>query len=188
MNLGFDIDGVISNFSKQLVEIIERKYNITLADADMYSYEVDLVLGITKDEVGGIVFETLSSDSPLYPLAKEILSKLSSEGHNIYLITARNEALIPSTSKWLNKNCIPHNDVFYLTRGKKSSATIPLDLVVEDNLEEALELTKKVKHVLLFNQPWNKTKNVKGLVKRIYSWTDIYEEVKLLEDQFKASQ
>jgi uncharacterized protein len=180
MNLGFDIDGVISNFSKRFVELIEKKYNVTLTDADMYSYEVDLVLGITKEDVGQIVFETLSSDLPVYPLAKETLNKLNDEGHKIYLLTARHEALIPATSLWLSKNSIPHTEVFYMTRGKKSSTAISLDMIVEDNLEEALELTKKVKRVLLFNQPWNKTKNVKGLVKRIYGWPDIYEEVKLL--------
>jgi uncharacterized protein len=180
MNLGFDIDGVISNFSKHFVEIIEKKYGVALADEDMYSYDVELVLGITKDEVAEIVFETLSSDLPLYPQAKETLDRLSAEGHRIYLLTARNAALISLTTEWLDVHSIPYTEVFYLTRGKKSSAEVALDMIVEDNLEEALELTKKIKTVLLFNQPWNKTRNVKGLVKRIYGWPDIYEEVKLL--------
>jgi uncharacterized HAD superfamily protein len=64
-----------------------------------------------------------------------------------------------------------------LIRGKKSLAEFSVDLVVEDSLEEALELTKKVNHVLLFDQPWNKTKNVKGLIKRVYNWSEVYEEV-----------
>ncbi len=180
MNLGFDIDGVISNFTPQFTDIIRKKFLTTLTDADMYSYDVNLVLGITKDEVADIVTETLKSDLPLNHLTKETLDKLASEGHNIYLITARSEALIDHTLSWLKEKNITYKGIFHLTGGKKYLAEVSLDVAVEDNLEEALELTKKVKHVLLFNQPWNKTKNVKRLVKRVNNWPEIYEEVQSL--------
>lgn len=177
MNLGFDIDGVISNFTGQFTDIVQKKFGITLTDADLYSYDVSLVLGITKDEVADIVTETLKSDLPLNPLAKETLDKLASEGHNVFLLTARSETLIDHTSRWLKQKCIAHNEIFYLRGGKKYLADVSVDLVVEDNLEEAIELTRKVKHVLLFDQPWNRTKNVKGLVKRVHDWPEIYDEV-----------
>ena len=103
MNLGFDIDGVISNFTKQFTEIIQKKYGVALSDSDMYSYEVNLVLGITKEDVAEIVTETLKSDLPLNPSAKETLDKLAAEGHKIYLLTARSEELIQHTSTWLKQ-------------------------------------------------------------------------------------
>jgi len=143
----------------------------------MYSYEVNLVLGIPKEDVAEIVTETLKSDLPLNPSAKETLDKLAAEGHKIYLLTARSEELIQHTSNWLKQKGIPYTKILYLIGGKKSSAEFSVDLVVEDSFEEALELTKKVDHVLLFDQPWNKTKNVKGLVKRVYNWSEVYEEV-----------
>ena len=177
MNLGFDIDGVISNFTIQFVDIIQKRYGATLTDGDMYSYDVSLVLGITKDEVADIVNETLKSDLPLNPLAKETLDMLNAEGHNIYILTARSDELIEHTLDWLKQKAIPYKDVFHLTTGKKNLVDVSIDLAVEDNLEEAIELTKKVKHVLLFDQPWNKTKNVKGLIKRVYNWPEVYEEV-----------
>ncbi len=177
MNLGFDIDGVISNFTTQFTDIIQRKYGFRLTDRDMYSYDVNLVLGITKDEVADIVTETLKSDLPLNPMAKETLDKLASEGHNIFLLTARSDALIDHTSRWLNLKGVTHNGLFHLKTGEKYLADISVDIVVEDNLEEALELTRKVKHVLLYDQPWNKTKNIKGLLKRVHDWSEIYEEV-----------
>ena len=177
MNLGFDIDGVISNFTIQFVDIIQKKYGATLTDEDMYSYDVSLVLGITKDEVSDLVNETLKSDLPLNPLAKETLNMLNEEGHNIYILTARSDELIEHTLDWLKQKGIPYKDIFHLTTGQKNLVDVSIDLAVEDNLEEAIELTKKVKHVLLFDQPWNKTKNVKGLIKRVYNWSEIYEEV-----------
>ncbi len=181
MNLGFDIDGVISNFTKQFTDIIQKKYGVALSDSDMYSYEVNLVLGISKEDVAEIVTETLKSDLPLIPSAKETLNKLAAEGHKIYLLTARSTELANHTSTWLKKKGVPYTEILFLIRGKKSLAEFSVDLVVEDSLEEALELTKKVNHVLLFDQPWNKTKNVKGLIKRVYNWSEIYEEVQNIE-------
>ena len=177
MNLGFDIDGVISNFTKQFTDIIQKRYGVALSDSDMYSYEVNLVLGIPKEDVAEIVTETLKSDLSLNPSAKETLDKLAAEGHKIYLLTARSEELIQHTSTWLKQKGIPYTKILYLIKGKKSLAEFSVDLVVEDSLEEALELTKKVNHVLLFDQPWNKTKNVKGLIKRVYNWSEVYEEI-----------
>ncbi len=185
MNLGFDIDGVISDFTKRFTDIIQRRYEVILTDEDMYSYDVSLVLGIPKEEVFDIVTETLKSDLPLIPLAKETLGKLNSEGHDIYLLTARSKELIEHTIDWLKRKDIVYKRVFHLAAGKKNLADISIDLAVEDNLEEALELSRKVKHVLLFNQPWNKTMNVKSLVKRVYDWPEIYEEVQKLSTDAK---
>jgi uncharacterized HAD superfamily protein len=188
MNLGFDIDGVISNFTIHFVDIIQKRYGTTLSNADMYSYDINLVLGITKDEVADIVNETLKSDLPLNPLAKETLDKLNSEGHNIYLLTARSDELIEHTLNWLKQKGIVYKDIFHLTSGKKNLVEVSIDLAVEDNLEEAVELTKKVKHVLLFDQPWNKTKNVKGLIKRVYSWSEVYEEIQEVDHSYRHKQ
>lgn len=32
MNLGFDIDGVVANFAEPLIEVIEKRYSLTLAE------------------------------------------------------------------------------------------------------------------------------------------------------------
>jgi uncharacterized HAD superfamily protein len=63
----------------------------------------------------------------------------------------RSEELIQHTSTWLKQKGIPYTDMLYLIRGKKSSAEFSVDLVVEDSLEEALNLTKKVNFVLLYH-------------------------------------
>jgi uncharacterized HAD superfamily protein len=78
---------------------------------------------------------------------------------------------------WLKRKDIPYKRILHLDAGKKYLADVNVDLVVEDFLEEAIELARRIKHVLLFDQPWNKTKNVRGLINRVYNWSDIYEEV-----------
>jgi uncharacterized HAD superfamily protein len=65
--------------------------------------------------------------------------------------------------------------------GKKYQVNIDgLDVIVEDSLEEALEWSSRVKTVLLYDHPYNQTLNVKNLTKRVYSWSEIYQEIHAL--------
>ena len=50
MKLGFDIDGVIADFKTPFLEIVQRRYQRTVAESAIYCHDVNLVLGITKDE------------------------------------------------------------------------------------------------------------------------------------------
>ena len=87
------------------------------------------------------------------------------------------------TQSWLKEKEVPYNELHLLNNGKKYLAQVnQLDLIVEDSLREALGWATKVKNVLIYDQPWNKTFNVKNLTKRVYNWTEIYGEIqKIIE-------
>jgi uncharacterized HAD superfamily protein len=181
MNLGFDIDGVIANFTEPLLEIIKDKYGLALKVSDIYTFDLGVVLGITKTESNQLINETLKKDLPLNSGAKETLEQISREGHSIYLLTGRFGYLRDLTQSWLKEKEVPYTQLHLLNVGEKYLAKVePLDLVVEDSLEEALEWTRKVRNVLVYDQPWNRTLNVKGLTKRVYNWSQIYSEVQSL--------
>jgi uncharacterized protein len=182
MNLGFDIDGVIADFSQALLETIMKNYGLALKKTDIYCFDLNVVLGITKPEGRQLIIEVLEKDLPLNTGAKETLERLSREGHNIFLLTSRYDVLRDVTQSWLKEKGIPYNQLHLLNVGKKYLAKVePLDLIVEDSLEEALGWTQKVKNVLVYDQPWNKTLNVKRLTKRVYNWNEIYNEVQQLK-------
>ena len=182
MNLGFDIDGVIANFTEPLLEIIKDKYGLALKVSDIYTFDLGVVLGITKTESNQLINETLKKDLPLNSGAKETLEQLSREGHSIYLLTGRFGYLRDLTQSWLKEKEVPYTQLHLLNVGEKYLAKVePLHLVVEDSLEEALEWTRKVRNVLVYDQPWNRTLNVKGLTKRVYNWNQIYSEVQNLK-------
>ena len=181
MNLGFDIDGVIANFTNPLLEIIKKNYGLTLKATDIYCFDLCIVLGITKPEEEQLIFEVLKQNLPLNLGAKETLRLLSGEGHNIYLLTSRYGHLFDVTNSWLKEKGIPYTQLYLLNSGEKYLAKVhPLDLIVEDSLQEALGWATKVKTVLIYDQPWNKTLNVKNLTKRVYNWNEIYNEVQEL--------
>jgi len=181
MNLGFDIDGVISDFVKTFIELVESKYDVKLNESEIYCHDLNLVLGITKNERNQLITETLKRDLALNLDAKETLEKLSSEGHKIYLLTARFGVPAKVTKDWLKRKGIPYTELLQLTEGEKYRANVSLDLIVEDCLQDALEWSQKVKNILVYDHPWNKTLNVNNLIKRVYSWDEIYEEVQRLK-------
>jgi uncharacterized HAD superfamily protein len=182
MNLGFDIDGVIADFSQALLETIKKNYGLALKKTDIYCFDLNVVLGITKSEGKQLIIEVLQKDLPLNTGAKETLERLSREDHNIQLLTSRYDVLRDITQSWLKEKGIPYTQLHLLNVGKKYLVKVdPLDMIVEDSLEEALGWTQKVKNVLVYDQPWNKTLNVKNLTKRVYNWNEIYNEIQQLK-------
>lgn len=182
VNLGFDIDGVIANFADPLIGTIKKNYGVTLKEKDIYCFDLNIVLGITKAEETQLITEILKQDLPLYAGAKETLERLSREGHSIFLLTGRWSYLRDVTQVWLKEKGVPYNELHLLDVGKKYQANIEgLDVIVEDSLEDALEWTRKVQNVLVYDHPYNQSFNVKGLTKRVYNWSEIYHEIQHLK-------
>ncbi|NLF89670.1 hypothetical protein GX563_12755 [Candidatus Bathyarchaeota archaeon] len=181
MKLGFDIDGVIANFTDVLLQTIKQAYGLTLTEKDITSFSLSVVLGITRAEEARLITDILYKDLPIYPEAKETLERLSREGHSIYLLTGRYAPLRELTQTWLKDNGVPYDELHLLEMGKKYQANIEgLDVIVEDSLEEALEWSSRVKTVLVYDHPYNQSLNVKNLTKRVYSWNEIYLEISQL--------
>ncbi|MDR0373026.1 MAG: hypothetical protein LBI79_05665 [Nitrososphaerota archaeon] len=182
VHLGFDIDGVIANFSLPLIERIRRDYGVVVKESDIYCYDLNVVFGITKAEETKLVEDILIDNLPLYDGAKETLEQLNKEGHSIYLLTGRWGHLREATEMWLKENGVHYTELHLLDVGKKYQANVaPLDVIVEDSLGEAIEWSGKVKNILIYDHPWNKTLNVRGLTKRVYCWSDIYHEIQQLQ-------
>jgi len=183
MNIGFDIDGVISDFVRTFIKLVRKHYNLTIKEADIYCHDLGLVLGISKEERNKLIRETLQEDLSLNSGAKETIARLYSEGHRIIILTARPSDLINATKNWLKRKGILYSQLIQLNQGEKHLAKVSLDMVVEDNLEDAIGWSKKVKNVLIYDHPWNQSFNVKGLLKRVHNWSEILREI----EQWKAN-
>lgn len=181
MHLGFDIDGVISDFVKTFIEIVKRKYGVVLKRTDVYCHDLNLVLGITKKDGNQLIRCTLGEDLPVNNGAKEAMERLREEGHKIFIITARPSNSIEMTKTWLRHKGLPYTQLVQLNEGKKYLAKVKLDLIVDDNLEDALEWSQRTENVLVYDQPWNQTLNLKNLVKRVHGWNEILDEVQRLQ-------
>jgi uncharacterized HAD superfamily protein len=180
MNLGFDIDGVISDFVKSFAGVVKKHYGQIITEDDVYCHDLDLVLGITKEERNGLIRETLQEDLALNAGARESIQKLYLNGHKIVILTARSRDLRKVTEDWLKSKSVSYSELIQLNEGEKHLADVSLDVVVEDNLEDAIGWSKKVRHILIYDHPWNQSFNVKGLFKRVYNWNEILKEIEQL--------
>jgi uncharacterized HAD superfamily protein len=74
MKLGFDIDGVIANFSQPLLQIIKQKYGVTLTEKDITSFSLTHVLGITRAEEIQLITDVCTKTYPFIQAQKRLLS------------------------------------------------------------------------------------------------------------------
>lgn len=184
LDLGFDIDGVIADFVKDFLRVVKNEYDLDLTEQNICYHDLYQVLGVNENEAYKLIKENLLKDLDMIPGAKKTLKKLHADGHQIHLLTARPRDFMKTTKNWLKKKGIPYSSILYLNEGEKHLTKLSLDLVVEDNLKEAIRLLGKVKHILIFDHPWNKSYNVREYFKRVYSWNDILAEIKYIEENY----
>jgi uncharacterized HAD superfamily protein len=179
VNLGFDVDGVIADFVTGFAKVVKRNHGMILREKDVCYHDLGLVLGISKEEKNTMIRETLLEDLPQIAGARDGLNRLYDEGHRIIIMTARPRDSVKTTMEWLKSNSVSYSKLIFLDHDRGSLDAVDFDIVVEDNLENAIEWSEKAKKVLLYDHPWNRSINIERLFIRVYNWNDILKEIKL---------
>lgn len=123
--------------------------------------------------------------------AAEICRRLCSDGHSIYVITARKFSTMKNPlgglsrslfRKWTAKNGLEFGDIFFCSEEntppqklhycKQISAAI----MIEDKSDIALYLAENGIKVLLFDTPYNCSAEHENIT-RVHSWDEIYKFV-----------
>jgi uncharacterized HAD superfamily protein len=179
VNLGFDIDGVIADFVSGFAKVVKRNYGMVFREKDVCYHNLGLVLGISRRKKNKIIRETLLEDLPLIAGASDSLNRLYDEGHRIIIMTARPRDSAEATREWLKSSSIPYSKLIFSDHERGSLDALDFDIIVEDNLENAIEWSEKAKKVLLYDHPWNTSINIERLFIRVYNWNDILKEIRL---------
>lgn len=172
MQIGVDLDGVVSDFVSTFIHVVKEKYSVQLEPSQIYVHDLFLVLGITEIDAFSLVLETLSRNLDVVEGAREALAQLKAN-HKIVIITARPPQTFELTNRWLKRKRIPYNKLHYLIEGNKHQTELELDVFVDDHLREIIRFCGKVKKLVVFDRPWNKSLNVLGLFERASSWKDV---------------
>lgn len=192
MRIGIDIDGVLTDMERFLADY-GSKYcveNNLAINIEKVEYDEFKTFNWTEEQ--GIKFwnEYIIYYATKYPareFASEIIKKLKEEGHEIYIVTARDDYGVPKeyvgkmrgeiVPKWLEENKIPYNKIIY-TEGSKLPYVVGnyIELMIEDSPEIIKELSSKIP-VLCFNCQYNE--NIKGQnITRVYGWYEVYDKIK----------
>jgi len=185
--LGFDIDGVLTDDDN-------GQDNVWLTRASAYfnkpilkhSFYIDEALGVSPDELYDfLIAETIPilSSVPIRSECVPVLSQLSQAGHEIHLITAREEFLRPVTEDWLQRHGVPYTALHMgsdtgtsLSKGEKCRQ-LGVQFFVDDHYRNCLDTASRGVYTLLFNASHNRDWQCPPAIARVYNWLDIAQHI-----------
>ena len=188
MRIGVDIDGVLNDIGQWhyscgykfcIENHIDRGFN-------PYKYMMEEQFGLTDEENYKFwkeyIFDLMVS-IPTRPYAANVLHLLIEMGHEIVILTARDNRYLTNqyantmnfyVEEWLNKNNIPYNEIIAGPGSKKEKCIKnKLDIMIEDKASN-VESISDIIPVLCFDAPYNLHVD-KENVTRVYSWYQIYK-------------
>ena len=195
MRIGVDIDGVLNDigewhyscgFKFCIENNIDRGFN-------PYKYMMEDQFNLNDEENYKFwkeyIFDLMVS-VPTRPYAGKVLSLLKEMGHEIVILTARDNRFLTNqyantmnfyVEEWLNKNSIPYDEIITGAGSKKDKCIKnKLDIMIEDKASN-VEKISEIIPVLCFDAPYNLHIN-KDNVTRVYSWYQIYKYFLHLEN------
>lgn len=184
MNIGIDIDGVLTNMQDYVFEYGSKysyKLGRTLKQLKKDEYDTSLVFNWSKDVDDNFWIDTMEEyvkhERPRI-FASEVIKKLH-ENHNIIIITARHSMteedkkerkIEKLTEAWLMRNDIPYDKLLFPGSDKRQAIIDnEIDVMIEDSPSN-IEQLREYCDIIVFDAMYNK--NCCDLI-RVNSWYEI---------------
>lgn len=201
MRIGVDIDGVL-NYRQEFMLAYGAKFCFEeglpgIQDATVH--RTSRVFNLTpaqRDEYWRRYGKYQMWIWPAQCFAAEVIKQLRRDGHEIFIVTGRNDEDLPVdgmpvgmgwediTIDWLARNDIEYDQIEF-HRGRPAPfdkgtycAEQNIDIMIEDLPEYLVTLAGKTK-IFVFDQPYNRTVDLPNM-QRVYSWYDIYSKIREL--------
>lgn len=193
MRIAIDIDGVLTNSERYQLDYGSKYCVENNVDFGIYpdEYEIKKIFNwetVKHDEkFWDKYLEKYIREEKARPFASEVIKKLKEDGHEIYILTARNKE-----SKWfpdylkqeaeeITLNWLKENDIYYdkilFARGKKLEFCLEyeIDIMIEDMVKNVNEISTKLP-VICFDNRYNQECKGDNII-RCYSWYDVYRTI-----------
>lgn len=194
MKIAIDIDDVLGELVSSIIPFARENYQIDSKFEDFTSYNFWEVWNISRDEAIKIFYDFQEKGFleklPTLPGSREALFELSKE-HSLVLLTSRPVKLKDHTLSWTKSN-FPELDLkilfsndFFSQEGKTKGEIcqdLNISMLVEDNINYALEAAEKGIYVFLIDRPWNKNREHPNIT-RVSSWEEITEKISQLDSK-----
>ena len=194
MNIGIDIDGVLTNIAEFALEkgLEFCKETGKGKLMKMSSYDTKEAFGWDKETDDAFWEKYLflyAEENPVIDKASENIKKLKEDGHKLYIITARGLAgpdvknieirdkMRNTVKNWLDKNDIVYDDLIFTTEDKSQAIRDKkIDIMIDDSPYNLRDLSKITK-MICYDWPYNRDVNNDNIC-RCYNWDEIYEHIK----------
>ena len=182
MNIGIDIDDTISKsiekteeYAKEYTEtILKRDFKINYKEIDFlkrYNWTIEEDNEFLKE-----YYKKILQNAELKEDANKVIEILH-KTNKIYIITAREDEVKEITLKWLERNNIIYDKIFFKQIDKKDIVKdLEIDVFIDDSFENCVSVAKDGTKTFIVD-----TKINQGLeddnISRVYSWNEIYEKI-----------
>lgn len=193
MNIGIDIDGVLTNIAEFALEkgLEFCKETGKGKLIKISSYDTKEAFGWDEETDNAFWKKYLflyATENPVIDGASENIKKLKKDGNNLYIITARGLAGPDVTNieirdkmrnivkDWLSKNDIVYDEIIFTTEDKSQAIKDKkIDVMIDDSPYNLKSLSKITK-MICYDWPYNRDVNNENIY-RCYNWDEIYEYI-----------
>lgn len=177
LNICIDIDGTITD-PYYWVSYANEYFKLNITKDQVTEYEIHKVLNIEESAYLKFYEELkveIHSKQPLRNDVKEVIDILH-KYNNLYFVTAREKSLELLTFSYLLNKEIPFDEVFLLgTHNKVPKAKeLDCDIFIEDNYDNALQLSKNGFKVILIDTNYNRYP-LNSNITRVDNWNEILQ-------------
>lgn len=158
--IGWDIDGTVADIDPVWKAFLACKFDI-VAPQYFTKYDFWRDMGLTHEDAFSVIPQVLKQVHliKMYPTVKWTLTKYHKATQSpLIFLTARTADNRQATKDWLDRN-VPEYLVYENLKTGMDKAVAAratgLQVVVEDNYENAVVLYEQGFHVYLVNRPWN---------------------------------
>ena len=192
MRIGIDIDNCISNFDDTLLKEY-LKHDKELRNTGIINKNPEYLrkgmFDWTEEEESSFYHANIEDFAiKLRPIEDSVyyIRKLKEDGHEIYIITGRNngEYINPKelTTQWLDKYNIVYDKLIFTNSYYKNAKTEVclennIDLMIEDSTRISLDLINNGIKVYTMNTRYNQKEQT---LDRVSKWKEIYEKISKL--------
>lgn len=193
MNIGIDIDGVITNILDFELDY-GSKYFFQKGSLDLMKSKLEKNELFNLDDNDDFWSQAIYEYIKIKPknFAVEVINKLNFLNNKIYIITNRVSDLSYCDIKegemkkivinWLKDNCIKYDEIIF-SSGDKTKYIIDnkIDIMIEDNPKN-IKAIAKIIPVICYDAYYNKSCFGNNII-RCYSWYDIFNTILKLKEK-----
>ena len=187
MNIGIDIDNVISNFNEALKEEF-LKHDKELRNTGIVNPNLYMTKGMfdwTDDEIWTLYLENIGRITPSLDViegASKYIKKLKEDGHVIYIISGRDNGEYSDPYKmtidWLQKYDIVYDELYLVDAYNSHSKTEiclehNVDVMIDDSVSICSNCINNGIKTILMDTPYNRYADIE----RVKSWKEFYEVI-----------
>lgn len=176
MRIGIDLDDTLVSTAKTIKKIIkDNNYDLNTADYRKWSEN-------KKYNFFAKHAEELFLNGVINDHALDVIDKLKKDGHELWIVTARNniysDIVITSSKKFIeNNNLNIDKACFGISPKGKFCADNNIDILIDDSPYQYQSVIDNGKKAILFNSEFNQGNNFI----RANNWLEVYDIIKEME-------